>query len=174
MAGARRASLTQGLLGALLPVQCAGCLAWDEVLCPSCRALASSPPVFTSVEGRYVPIPGVVLGDYSGPLRRIVLAAKHATRTDVSAFLDEAGATLGASLWEAVGGVGVPAGATVALPGRAHSGDGAVRVWVVSAPSSWGRRLRGRQVALPLARGVARGLASAAPAGVRVCVSWTR
>ena len=98
MAGARRASLTQGLLGALLPVQCAGCLAWDEVLCPSCRALASSPPVFTSVEGRYVPIPGVVLGDYSGPLRRIVLAAKHATRTDVSAFLDEAGATLGASL----------------------------------------------------------------------------
>ena len=88
MAGARRASLTQGLLGALLPVQCAGCLAWDEVLCPSCRALASSPPVFTSVEGRYVPIPGVVLGDYSGPLRRIVLAAKHATRTDVSAFLD--------------------------------------------------------------------------------------
>ena len=163
MAGARRASLTQGLLGALLPVQCAGCLAWDEVLCPSCRALASSPPVFTSVEGRYVPIPGVVLGDYSGPLRRIVLAAKHATRTDVSAFLDEAGATLGASLWEAVGGVETPAG-------RARSGGGAVRVWVVPAPSSWGRRLRGRQVALPLARGAARGLASVAPAGVRVCV----
>ena len=127
MAGARRASLTQGLLGALLPVQCAGCLVWDEVLCPSCRALASSPPVFTSVEGRYVPIPGVVLGDYSGPLRRIVLAAKHATRTDVSAFLDEAGATLGASLWEAVGGVGTPAGAVAALPGRARSGGGAVR-----------------------------------------------
>ena len=170
MAGARRASLTQGLLGALLPVQCAGCLAWDEVLCPSCRALASSPPVFTSVEGRYVPIPGVVLGDYFGPLRRIVLAAKHATRTDVSAFLDEAGAALGASLWEAVGGVETPAGAVAALPGRARSGGGAVRVWVVPAPSSWGRRLRGRQVALPLARGVARGLASAAPAGVRVCV----
>ena len=138
MAGARRASLTQGLLGALLPVQCAGCLAWDEVLCPSCRALASSPPVFTSVEGRYVPIPGVVLGDYSGPLRRIALAAKHATRTDVSAFLDEAGATLGASLWEAVGGVETPAGAVAALPGRARSGGGAVRVWVVPAPSSWG------------------------------------
>ena len=173
MAGARRASLTQGLLGALLPVQCAGCLAWDEVLCPSCRALASSPPVFTSVEGRYVPIPGVVLGDYSGPLRRIVLAAKHAARTDVSAFLDEAGATLGASLWEAVGGVGVPAGATVALPGRARSGDGAVRVWVVPAPSSWGRRLRGRQVALPLARGVARGWRRRLRP-VCGCVSWTR
>ena len=94
MAGVRRASLTQGFLGALLPVQCAGCLAWDEVLCPSCRALASSPPVFTSVEGRHVPIPGVVLGEYSGPLRRIVLVAKHAARTDVSAFLDEAGAGL--------------------------------------------------------------------------------
>ena len=45
-----------------------------------------------------------------------------------------------------------------------------MRVWVVPAPSSWGRRLRGRQVALPLARGVARGLASVAPAGLRVCV----
>ena len=45
-----------------------------------------------------------------------------------------------------------------------------MRVWVVPAPSSWGRRLRGRQVALPLARGAARGLASVAPAGVRVCV----
>ena len=38
------------------------------------------------------------------------------------------------------------------------------------APSSWGRRLRGRQVALPLARGVARGLALGCPPGVRVRV----
>mgnify|MGYP001642770574 CR=1 FL=1 len=164
VAGARRlGGLVDGLWGALLPVQCAGCLAWDEVLCPSCRSLASAPALATAVDGARGPIPGVMLGAYSGPLRRIVLAAKHAARTDVSVFLDEAGAALGASLWEVVAPVGSPPGRVGGVTGEA------VTVWVVPAPSSWRRRLRGRSVALPLARGVARGLASAAP-GVRACV----
>ena len=103
VAGARRlGGLVDGLWGALLPVQCAGCLAWDEVLCPSCRSLAAAPALPTAVDGARGPIPGVVLGDYSGPLRRIVLTAKHAARTDVSDFLDEAGAALGTSLREGV------------------------------------------------------------------------
>lgn len=171
MAGARRlGGLVDGLWGALLPVQCAGCLAWDEVLCPSCRSLAAAPALPTAVDGARGPIPGVVLGDYSGPLRRIVLTAKHAARTDVSDFLDEAGAALGTSLREVVAPVGSPPGRVGGVTGRVCAAGEAVTVWVVPAPSSWRRRLRGRSVALPLARGVARGLASAAPAGVRVCV----
>ena len=51
VAGARRlGGLVDGLWGALLPVQCAGCLAWDEVLCPSCRSLAGAPALPTAVE----------------------------------------------------------------------------------------------------------------------------
>ncbi|WP_424622517.1 ComF family protein [Actinomyces bouchesdurhonensis] len=155
------AGFVDAFLGAVLPVQCVGCLAWDVVMCGSCASLATVEPVSTSLEGRRGSIPLWVLGDYSGPLRRIVLGAKHAMRTDVSAFLDEAGATLGASLWRVVAGPGSPAAAMREGSGRAREVGGAVDVWVVPAPSSWGRRLRGRQVALPLARGVARGLAKA-------------
>ena len=143
MAGARRlGGLVDGLWGALLPVQCAGCLAWDEVLCPSCRSLAVAPALPTAVDGARGPIPGVVLGDYSGPLRRIVLTAKHAARTDVSDFLDEAGAALGTSLREVVAPVGSPPGRVGGVTGRVCAAGEAVTVWVVPAPSSWRRRLR--------------------------------
>lgn len=152
------AGFVDAFLGAVLPVQCVGCLAWDVVMCVSCASLATVEPVSSSLEGRRGSIPLWVLGDYSGPLRRIVLGAKHAMRTDVSAFLDEAGATLGASLWRVVAGPGSPAAAMREGSGRAREVGGAVDVWVVPAPSSWGRRLRGRQVALPLARGWRGGL----------------
>ena len=163
-------ALIEGLLGAVLPVQCVGCGAWDEVLCPTCRSLASSQPLATTLEGAHGAIPGMVLGDYSGPLRRIILGAKHAARTDIGDFLDEAGAALGASLWRAVGRVGSPVWVRGSGRGRARRSGAAAQVWVVPAPSSWGRRLRGRQVALPLALGVARGMARSAEPGVRVRV----
>ena len=110
------------------------------------------------------------MGDYAGPLRRIVLTAKHSARTDVTDFLDEAGARLGASLARVLGVAGSPAGAGGSRQGRASCAGGAVEVWVVPAPSSWKRRLRGRQVAMPLARAVARALAASARPGVRVRV----
>lgn len=160
----------RGLVGALLPVQCAGCRAWDEVLCPSCRSLAGSPAHVASLEGVRGPLPLVAMGDYDGPLRRIVLAAKHSARTDVTDFLDEAGARLGTALGGVLGVAGLPAAAVGPLEGRASFTGGAVEVWVVPAPSSWKRRLRGRQVALPLARAVARALAASATPGVRVRV----
>ena len=147
----------RGLVGVLLPVQCAGCRAWDEVLCPSCRSLAGGPAHVASLEGVRGLRPLVAMGDYDGPLRRIVLAAKHSARTDVTDFLDEAGARLGNALAGVLGVAASPTG-------------GAVEVWVVPAPSSWKRRLRGRQVALPLARAVARALAAGARPGVRVRV----
>lgn len=162
--------LGRGFIGALLPVQCAGCRAWDEVLCPSCRSLASGPAHVASIDGVRGPLPLVVMGDYDGPLRRIILAAKHSARTDLSDFLDEAGARLGTALGGVLGVAGSPAAAVGSLEGRAPSTGGAVDVWVVPAPSSWKRRLRGRQVALPLARAVARALAAGARPGVRVRV----
>ena len=110
------------------------------------------------------------MGDYDGPLRRIVLAAKHSARTDITDFLDEAGARLGASLASVLGVAGSPAAAVGSLEGRVTPTGSAVDVWVVPAPSSWKRRLRGRQVALPLARAVARALAAGARPGVRVRV----
>ena len=162
--------LGRGFVGALLPVQCSGCRAWDEVLCPSCRSLASGPAHVASIDGVRGPLPLVVMGDYDGPLRRIVLAAKHSARTDLSDFLDEAGARLGTALGGVLGVAGSPAAAVGSPAGRVSSTGGAVDVWVVPAPSSWKRRLRGRQVALPLARAVARALAAGARPGVRVRV----
>lgn len=171
MAGVRGLGiLGRGFVGALLPVQCAGCRAWDEVLCPSCRSLASGPAHVASIDGVRGPLPLVVMGDYDGPLRRIVLAAKHSARTDLSGFLDEAGACLGTALGGVLGVAGSPAAAVGSPAGRAPSTGGAVDVWVVPAPSSWKRRLRGRQVALPLARAVARAVAAGARPGVRVRV----
>ena len=170
MGGSGVRGLTGGLIGALLPVQCAGCRAWDEVLCPSCRSLAAGPAHVASIDGARGPLPLVATGDYDGPLRRIVLAAKHSARTDVTDFVDEAGARLGTALGGVLGVAGSPAGAVGSLEGRAASTGSAVEVWVVPAPSSWKRRLRGRQVALPLARAVARALAAGARPGVRVRV----
>lgn len=163
-------TLARGLIGAILPVQCAGCRAWDEVLCPSCRRLAQVEPTPTLIEGARGDIPALAMGDYAGPLRRIVLTAKHSARTDVTGFLAEAGARLGASLARVLGVAGSPAGAGGSRQGWAPVGGGAVDVWVVPAPSSWKRRLRGRQVALPLAHAVARALAAGARPGVRVRV----
>ena len=171
MVGARgHRTLARGLIGAILPVQCGGCRAWDEVLCPSCRRLAQVEPTPTLIEGARGDIPALAMGDYAGPLRRIVLTAKHSARTDVTDFLDEAGARLGASLARVLGVAGSPAGAGGSRQGRASCAGGAVEVWVVPAPSSWKRRLRGRQVAMPLARAVARALAASARPGVRVRV----
>ena len=157
-------------MGALLPVQCAGCRAWDEVLCPSCRHRAQAEPIPTVVDGARGDLPALAMGDYSGSLRHIILAAKHSSHTDLSDFLDEAGARLGTALGGVLGVAGSPAAAAGSLEGRASCAGGAVDVWVVPAPSSWRRRLRGRQVALPLARAVARALAAGARPGVRVRV----
>ena len=163
-------TLARGLIGAILPVQCAGCRAWDEVLCPSCRRLAQVEPTPTLIEGARGDIPALAMGDYAGPLRRIALTAKHSARTDVTDFLAEAGARLGTALARVLGVAGSPAGAGGSRQGRATPTGGAVDVWVVPAPSSWKRRLRGRQVAMPPARAVARALAASAQPGVRVRV----
>lgn len=161
--------LVRELVGALLPVQCAGCLAWDQVLCPSCRALARRPPMNADVEGHRGPLPGVFLGDYGGALRRIVLSAKHSARTDLGEFLDDAGENLVVRACEVLG-IGKAREWDAARESRPSSRVPRTEVWVVPAPSSWKRRMRGRQVALPIAIAVARGIASSARPGTRVAV----
>ena len=131
MGGSKVRGLMRGLIGALLPVQCAGCRAWDEVLCPACRSLAGRPAHVASIDGGRGLLPLVAMGDYDGPLRRIVLAAKHSGRTDVTDFLDEAGARLGTALGGVLGLAGSPAAAVGVPTGRGPSTGSAVDVWVV-------------------------------------------
>ena len=149
----------RGFVGALLPVQCAGCRAWDEVLCPSCRSLAGGPAHVASLEGVRGPLPLVAMGDYDGPLRRIVLAAKHSARTDVTDFLDEAGARLGASLASVLGVAGSPAAAVGSLEGRVTPTG--------SADRERGGRVGGAR-ALVVEEALA-GQAGGAAAGARCC-----
>ncbi|MDC4232676.1 competence protein ComF [Actinomyces sp. B33] len=145
------------LADALWPVQCAGCGAWDQRLCPQCIGACGRAVGAGDVDG----VPLVALGPYDGALRGIVLAVKHAERFDPGPVLDRAGGALGAAVAD----------------GLRESGaaDGAPEVWVVPAPSSWARRLLGRPVVPRLARAVGRALADAAggprsfgPARVRV------
>lgn len=51
------AGFVDAFLGAVLPVQCVGCLAWDVVMCVSCASLATVEPVSSSLEGRRGSIP---------------------------------------------------------------------------------------------------------------------
>lgn len=141
--GRGTAGLVGALAGALLPVQCPGCGAWDVALCEACSAEAGGVPEWHVLdgEGEVQDLPLWSLGPYEGPLRRLVLAAKHRPHVDLLGFLDRCGATLGASL------AGSPF----------LDGD---RVWVVPAPSGWRRRHRDQMVAPALARGVARGIAT--------------
>ncbi|MCI7671087.1 ComF family protein [Schaalia hyovaginalis] len=153
------ATLLRAAQGLLWPTQCFGCGAWDEVVCPACAALARRPPVVGLLEdapraGESIPL--IASGAYEGELRSILLAAKHSPAFDGSAFLEEAGFTLGRAL----------AGIVALREGEdPRSGE---PWWVVPAPPSWKRRLAGTRVTDVLARGVARGLACAS--GARVLV----
>ncbi len=159
----------------MLPVQCAGCLAWDEVLCHGCRAGASSPsppveggasiPTWFSVttRGRCAPD----------------CARRQARRSHGCQRSRQARATLGASLWEAVGGIGTPAGATVALHGRARSRETVRCAYRCQRPRR-GRRLRGRGGVAACARVTRVGVSGSAvcgcvvDAGLRVGVARSR
>lgn len=147
------------LLGVVLPVQCVGCGVWDVVLCPDCEALAGDAAGVPSdwgvmeVGGDGHEIGVWSLGDYAGPLRRIVLAAKHRERVRIEGFLVRAGRTLGGR---------------VAASGLVPRAPSPPEVWVVPAPSGWRRRFRGQMIAPVVARGVAEAIADRTLGRVRV------
>ena len=129
------------------PSQCAGCGAWDTVLCEECEALSRAEPTLWALENDLeMPCwPLLALGNYEGRLRHLVLAAKHDRLRDLSGFLFQAGRTLGAA---------VAAEGAFAL-GRTES------PLAVAWPPSSPKRQRSREEVVPVvARGVAAGLAS--------------
>ncbi|PFG40635.1 putative amidophosphoribosyltransferase [Georgenia soli] len=169
-----RAALTEAL-GLVLPVECAGCGAWDVVLCGDCAQLLRHPPVRCEEDaallagGGTLPVlPTWSLGDYRGPMRNLVLGWKNHRRQDVAPAVLQ-GAREAARRWSAD-----PDLVGMVRPGGGP-GDGPrheVDVAVVPAPSGWRRRLARRLVVADLADAVAQGLAagwrSTPPDGVRV------
>lgn len=137
----------------VLPVECAGCGALDEVLCSPCRALLAGPvrrcersaPRLDRMDGRR-PVPVWALTPYTGPVRELVVAWKDHGRADLTGALTQA---------IAAGAVDV---AHVLLAARL----GPLPLLVVPAPSSGAaRRRRGADLVGLLARAVAGSCAAA-------------
>ena len=140
----------------VLPVECGGCRARDEVLCATCRELLTVPPRrcerfaprLDRMDGRE-PLPTWALAAYSGPVRELVVAWKDHGRLDLTGELVgalAAGVPDVVAVLREVGPVG-PVGPVV------------VPVLVVPAPSSGAaRRRRGADLVGQLAQGVAAAL----------------
>lgn len=148
---ARAGAALADALVLVLPVDCAGCGAWDVAVCGECRALVSGTPVRSDADAPMLSLtndagpllPVWSLADYTGPVRRLVLAWKRAGRADVArVLLERAGAA--ARVW-------------AHDPDLVLAGEG--DIVVVPAPSGVRRRLRGLLVAADLADVVAEGIA---------------
>ncbi len=120
----------------LFPVQCPGCGKWDTTLCDECWRFADADPfldVFDDELGNPL-VPVVALGKYGGPLRRVIVAAKHDLAADFHRFLYQCGCRLGEHIADDLN---------------------IDSVLVVPAPSSWRRRMRFAEVTGHVAAGVA-------------------
>ena len=130
---------------ALVPLECAGCGAFDRVLCPDChRCLAAPSRVDRDADELADGLAVWGLGAYREALRHVVLAWKVGGRRDLDPVLADALGAVVDAWWAADDGWGVGRGATV---------------WVVPAPSGRLRALRGRPPVWHLAEAVAAGLA---------------
>lgn len=89
----------------VLPVECAGCGAVDEVLCGPCRRLLAgtpqrcewSAPRLDRMNGR-PPLPVWALTPYTGPVRELVVAWKDHGRADLTGALTDALAAAAAAV----------------------------------------------------------------------------
>lgn len=97
---ARRRALAlaaRDLTRLVLPVECAGCGALDEVLCAACFAMLTGPPRrcerwaprLDRMDGR-PPTPVWALAAYVGPVRELVVAWKDRGRADLTGALTAA------------------------------------------------------------------------------------
>lgn len=139
----------KALIDLFFPRYCVCCGDADIDLCTPCLASllvgedrAHQWQILTLTDD----VPVWSVGEYCGVLRRFVLAAKHQDSFKAGVFLEEIGFHLGwvcarSAVWAGVG--------------EEHA-----CLWIVPAPSRFRRRFAGREVVLPLACGVARGLAS--------------
>lgn len=80
----------------VLPTECVGCGAWDEVVCEQClEKLLAKPRHFDPLaESSTAPgegFPGFAVATYEGPMRRLVLAGKHDKRRNLRPYFSAAG-----------------------------------------------------------------------------------
>ncbi|WP_206515682.1 ComF family protein [Georgenia faecalis] len=135
-------------LGLVLPVECAGCGAWDVAVCAACAELLAGPPVRCDAQAPLLADAGPAtwaVAAYAGPVREVVLAWKSAGRADVAPVVLAAGERAGASWATALALAGVR------------------DVVVLPAPSGRARRWRRQLVVADLADAVGRGLAGSLP-----------
>ena len=177
-----RVRLARELARVVVPVECAGCGALDELLCDECsRALSNSPvrcedgaPRLDRLDG-VPPFPVWTLMTYSGVVRDLVVSWKDRGRADLTgplcAALQRAGADRAKPLARGLG-----AGSTAADSMAAASMGAAFRtgrtIHVVPVPSSRAsRRRRGADLVRLLAAAVVAGLAEGgAPAALEPCL----
>lgn len=137
------------------PRACLGCATSDHLICPECWENICPPaehiPPWTTLTltpydsaKTHDPTPHWAVGEYSGIVRNFLLAAKHRTDIKVLDELSECGYALGTAM------------------GRSRMLElvvgGAENVWIIPAPSRLRRRWARRDVALPLAVGIACGI----------------
>jgi len=136
----------------VVPVECPGCGAPDEVLCGTCAAGLAGPvfrcehrvPRLDRMDG-LASLPVWAVADYAGPLRGVVVAWKDRGRQDLTAALAAAAERAGRQVGAALG----PAGRTIP-------------VRVVPVPTTAAaRRRRGADLVAGLAGSVSRGLHAA-------------
>ncbi|WP_245643579.1 ComF family protein [Sanguibacter suarezii] len=127
----------------LVPLECGGCGEPDVRLCEGCaahlagvrRAEAGAPRLDRLHDG--APWPVLAAGDYTGPVRELVVAWKDRDRADLTAALAPAVRRLADGLTEQLLGE-VPGGR---------------EIWIVPVPSTpAARRRRGREPVTELAR----------------------
>ncbi|MGC5628417.1 ComF family protein [Georgenia sp. Z1344] len=153
-----RARLPAPLLAALelvVPAECAGCGTWGVALCRTCRRLLTAGPAECTdgaplLAGFDEPVLRAwSLGDYHGPLRRIVIDWKTGRCGHLRRELVDAGRLAGSRMWPL-------------LAGDVRGDDAGGTLLVVPAPSGAMRRRHGMLVAVELADAVVAGLADAA------------
>ena len=187
-----RVRLARELARVVVPVECAGCGALDELLCDECsRALSNSPvrcedgaPRLDRLDG-VPPFPVWTLMTYSGVVRDLVVSWKDRGRADLTgplcAALQRAGADRAEPLARGLGACSTAACSTAAgstAAGSTAAGSMAATfrtgrtIHVVPVPSSRAsRRRRGADLVRLLAAAVVAGLAAGgAPAALEPCL----
>lgn len=147
----------------VLPVECPGCGAVDELLCARCRALLDGGPQrcedgVPRLDRTDAPPPPVwALVPYAGPVRGVVVAWKDRGRADLTAPLTAAMTRAGRALAPQV--AALARGAVVLVP-------------VPTRPAA--RRRRGADLVAGLARALERGMTGAGAAATVAPVLRTR
>ena len=138
----RRAAAS--LIGLVLPVDCAGCGAPDQALCPRCRMALTPDAHLLEVRPSPVDRPAFAAVDYGGPPARILVSWKERGRHDLARPLAQA---LAIALGDLLAHLdGARAGTRVGV------GPSSAPVLVVPVPSSRrSRRRRGEDTVYRLA-----------------------